>query len=82
MRCLTKNLAMFGLGLYIYAGEDIPSVDDTPELMSLKDLDFIRKGFGEAITEVAFCNSWNLNTLEDLHQASFDSAVKYIQDNK
>ena len=24
MRCLTKNLAMFGLGLYIYAGEDMP----------------------------------------------------------
>jgi len=24
MRCLTKNLAMFGLGHYIYAGEDIP----------------------------------------------------------
>lgn len=28
MRCLTKNLAMFGLGLYIYAGEDLP---ETPE---------------------------------------------------
>lgn len=25
MRCLTKNLAMFGLGLYIYSGEDIPN---------------------------------------------------------
>lgn len=24
MRCLTKNLAMFGLGHYIYAGEDVP----------------------------------------------------------
>jgi hypothetical protein len=24
MRCLTKNLAMFGLGLYIYRGEDLP----------------------------------------------------------
>ena len=24
MRCLVKNLAMFGLGLYIYAGEDLP----------------------------------------------------------
>ncbi len=24
MRCLTKNLAMFGLGLYIYSGEDLP----------------------------------------------------------
>lgn len=28
MRCLTKNLAMFGLGLYIYAGEDLPEVSD------------------------------------------------------
>jgi hypothetical protein len=30
MRCLTKNLAMFGLGLYIYAGEDLPETE-TPE---------------------------------------------------
>lgn len=28
MRCLVKNLAMFGLGLYIYAGEDLPNSDD------------------------------------------------------
>ena len=28
MRCLTKNLAMFGLGLYIYAGEDLPEDAD------------------------------------------------------
>ena len=25
MRCLVKNLAMFGMGIYIYAGEDMPS---------------------------------------------------------
>ena len=35
MRCLVKNLAMFGLGLYIYAGEDLPEVekdqDNEPE---------------------------------------------------
>jgi lipopolysaccharide/colanic/teichoic acid biosynthesis glycosyltransferase len=24
MRCLTKNISIFGLGLYIYAGEDLP----------------------------------------------------------
>lgn len=24
MRCLVKNMGMFGLGLYIYAGEDVP----------------------------------------------------------
>lgn len=27
MRCLVKNLAMFGLGLYIYAGEDLPEAE-------------------------------------------------------
>jgi len=46
MRCLVKNLAMFGLGLYIYAGEDLPEseptpvatkpADTTPELEELK----------------------------------------------
>lgn len=30
MRCLTKNLAMFGLGLYIYAGEDLPETPFEP----------------------------------------------------
>lgn len=33
MRCLVKNLAMFGLGLYIYAGEDLPDekpVEESP----------------------------------------------------
>lgn len=30
MRCLTKNLAMFGLGLYIYAGEDLPEAQQEP----------------------------------------------------
>ena len=28
MRCLVKNLAMFGLGLYIYAGEDLPEGEE------------------------------------------------------
>ena len=30
MRCLVKNLAMFGLGLYIYAGEDLPDGEKPP----------------------------------------------------
>jgi hypothetical protein len=30
MRCLTKNIALHGLGLYIYAGEDLPQ-DTAPE---------------------------------------------------
>ena len=31
MRCLVKNLAMFGLGLYIYAGEDLPENESDGE---------------------------------------------------
>lgn len=28
MRCMTKAISMHGLGLYIYAGEDLPEVDE------------------------------------------------------
>lgn len=31
MRCLVKNLSLFGLGLYIYAGEDLPDGEVAPE---------------------------------------------------
>ena len=38
MRCLTKNLAMFGLGLYIYAGEDLPETDKDFHPITEKEL--------------------------------------------
>jgi len=53
MRCLVKNLAMFGLGLYIYAGEDLPEEEQSapktlpskgpvmPEKASKKDIEYI-----------------------------------------
>lgn len=39
MRCLTKNLAMFGLGLYIYAGEDLPESEETQTEKPKKKVD-------------------------------------------
>lgn len=30
MRCLAKCIATFGIGLYVYAGEDLPHVDEEP----------------------------------------------------
>lgn len=31
MRCMTKAISMHGLGLYIYAGEDLPEGEEKPE---------------------------------------------------
>lgn len=56
MRCLVKNLAMFGLGLYVYAGEDlpeeyIPHAQETPSLpVTLED---IKKLYEIKLEEVA-----------------------------
>lgn len=36
MRCLVKNLAMFGLGIYIYAGEDLPEVESNTAPVVIK----------------------------------------------
>lgn len=30
MRCLAKCIATFGIGLYVYAGEDLPHVEEEP----------------------------------------------------
>jgi len=55
MRCLTKNLAMHGLGLYIYAGEDIPRVTDE-EIQNTSSTDnrikIVKKGKGENWKEI------------------------------
>lgn len=37
MRCLVKNIAMFGLGLYIYAGEDLPEDSQDTSVMGKGD---------------------------------------------
>jgi hypothetical protein len=31
MRCMTKALALHGLGMYLYSGEDLPEEGDKPE---------------------------------------------------
>lgn len=34
MRCLVKNLAMFGLGIYIFAGEDLPESESSAPVVA------------------------------------------------
>ena len=61
MRCLTKNLAMFGLGHYIYAGEDLP--ESKPEPVSLKTLKVNDDNYKNI---VAYIKENNDKTIEDI----------------
>ena len=68
MRCLTKNLAMFGLGIYIYAGEDLPMEIEDPitaeQIARIRELEII---------EPNVCKKFQVGSIEELSfkQAEF-----------
>ena len=73
MRCLVKNLAMFGLGLYIYAGEDVPR----SEQKQRTEENYVY--LSELITaekEQQIIEKHHLGSLRELDN---DTAEKYIQ---
>jgi len=79
-RCLVKCFALFGLGLYIYRGEDLPE-DDKPQEISKEQYDYLMtllegrdKAFVESI-EVAIRNK-KLNT------NNFNGYIKQLQKKK
>jgi hypothetical protein len=82
MRCLTKNLAMHGLGLYIYAGEDLPEVDKekaskglADELKSLWDKAGGKEGFEEWLSK-----NTQKKTLEEMYPELKTALCKKITD--
>lgn len=50
VRCLTKCISMHGLGLYIYAGEDLPEVDTGPQLKEVKKMGGL-SGIGDDLSK-------------------------------
>ena len=61
MRCLTKNIAMFGLGLYIYAGEDLPiEIADPCTEEQIKQMRELK------VNETNVCRRFKVDTLEEL----------------
>jgi len=71
MRCLVKNLAMFGMGIYIYAGEDLPDSETTATA---------------TITPVE-ANAGSINIVKELSDLkkgtdNWDNVVKYVKANK
>jgi len=69
MRCLVKNLAMFGLGIYIYAGEDLPEAEKSEAVMPKAPVKPEQKEESDKITLKKDSENWN-------------NVVKYIQANK
>jgi hypothetical protein len=62
MRCMTKGLSLHGLGLYIYAGEDLPEMDTS---MIDNIVDAIRKAF-DANDEAGMYGEWEAITDNDI----------------
>lgn len=71
MRCLVKNLAMFGMGIYIYAGEDLPDSETT-----------ITTAPPTVTPNAASINI--VKELSDLKKGTenWDNVVKYVTANK
>lgn len=78
MRCLTKNLAMFGLGLYIYAGEDLPETEQAPTT-AVQAL--TKAQVQQQATETA---KEPVKELKELKKGTvdWDNVVNYINSNK
>lgn len=63
-RCLAKAIALHGLGLYIYSGEDIPD-EPTPDLTEEANLWVIK---------IAACNS--IDELKEVYGAAYKALSK------
>jgi hypothetical protein len=66
MRCLVKNLAMFGLGIYIFAGDDIPTSEIQEEEVKPKQLVQLKKGDSNWTKVSAFIKSNKAKGLDAL----------------
>lgn len=82
MRCLVKNLAMFGLGLYIYSGEDLPEIET--EKISIKDANILKNIIlklddGEKIYTMIL-NRYGIKSFKDLTQKQRSDILVGLQE--
>lgn len=83
MRCLVKNLAMFGLGLYIYAGEDLPE-DLTPpqpisesEAVTLETM--LKKRFDDETIAKTLKGTYGVNSVKELTAKQYTEIVNSLR---
>ena len=81
MRCMTKTLALFGLGLYIYAGEDLPEDDaKEPAKEPAKAPDANQQLFAEKMQEIVTIATTR-DELRELWKANLTELEKLKADN-
>lgn len=95
MRCLTKAIALLGIGLYIYAGEDLPpdspeSKDAAPaapketapaESIGAEDLKTIRMLLSATgVTEAQICAKYQIKNIKNLPPEKVVECVKRLQE--
>ena len=83
MRCLTKTLALYGLGLNIYAGEAFPSADDKQDGLPQTITDDQAILMAEAIMHSGtdadkFCNHYRIKDLRDLATEHYEQAMHML----
>ena len=81
MRCLVKNLAMFGLGLYIYAGEDLPEVE--PEKITAEQAtvlnNLLKEKFSDEQINKTLKDGYKVKTIEELNTVQYAEILKKIK---
>lgn len=95
-RCLVKAIALHGLGLYIYAGEDLPegqtaAIAAPPKVATLQkqrtitigQQRFLEKLIAEAgWTEARFLDYFGIASISELAMTDFERAMKGLQQAK
>ena len=79
-RALTKAIARHGLGLYIYAGEDLPEADKPKVITDAQHKEIRVKLQNAGIDYMRACQDWNLNNFGELLDINLPNVDKYISD--
>jgi hypothetical protein len=80
MRCLVKCLALYGLGHYIYAGEDLPAVEIAPVTESqVQELVALIETLGDRINLEAFLGFFKIGGLAEMKSSDFAKAKALLE---
>ena len=92
-RCLVKAIALHGLGLYVYAGEDLPNGEEPQQpkvapIQRMRTITIGQQRFLERLlveagwTEARLLDYFGIQSTAELPMAEFDRALKALQQAK